>query len=247
MSEDQPLSAGLSRTSRYLDDLPAIYSQGPESHLIGRFLLAFEQVLTGVGFPEEPGLEEILDGIPFPPDGGPMAGVHRYFDPGPAKPDRERAPLGFLEWLAGWVALSLRADWDEGVRRRILAEIVPAYRLRGTAAGLRQILKAFTGLEPRIQERFGPFTVGEAVVGESTQLGGAPPHYFLVEAFLPLAEARDLERAREKLRAVIDAEKPAHTYYDLQILVPTMEIAVHSTVGVDTVLGNVADDATKLL
>jgi hypothetical protein len=36
---------------------------------------------------------------------------------------------------------------------------------------------------------------------------------------------------------VIDSEKPAHTYYDLLITIPTLRIAGHSTIGVDTLLG----------
>jgi phage tail-like protein len=241
--ERKPFFAEPDRTSRYLDELPALYSQEPESQRLGRFLLAFEQILTGLGEPQDPGLEEVVEGIPVTADGQPLAGLHRFFDPGPGKPERERAPEEFLAWLAGWVALDLRSDWDEATRRRILAEIVPVYRLRGTPEGLRRILTAYTGLTPSIQEPSSSLRVGGAVVGESTFLGGGPAHYFRVEAFLPGSAAKDLARAEEKLRAVIDAEKPAHTFYDLRILIPTMQIGVHSTVGVDTVLGNVAGDA----
>jgi phage tail-like protein len=219
----EPSLAEPSRISRYLEELPALYSQGPESRRLGRFLLAFEQVLTGLGDPEHPGLDETIDG------------VAHYFDPA-------AAPADFLEWLAGWVALSLRPDWDEATRRRILAEIVPSYRLRGTPAGLKKVVKAFTGLEPLIHELFDVLEVGKTVVGESTLLGGGPPHYFLVEAFFPPSAAKDLPREEAKLRAVIDAEKPAHTIYDLRIQIPTMQIGVHSTVGVDTVLGTSPTD-----
>ncbi|HEX6904126.1 MAG TPA: phage tail protein [Thermoanaerobaculia bacterium] len=224
--EPERFLAAPSRISRYLEELPALYSQGPESHLLGRFLLAFEQVFTGLGDPQEPGLEEMVDGI------------GRHFDPA-------SAPEDFLDWLAGWVALSLRPDWDVDTRRRILAEIVPAYRWRGTPAGLKRVLKAFTGLEPRIQEQFGALRVGESVVGETTLVGGGPPHYFAVEVFLPASAVKDLAREEAKLRAVIEAEKPAHTVYDLRIQIPTMQIGVHSTVGVDTILGNVAGDPAK--
>lgn len=36
---------------------------------------------------------------------------------------------------------------------------------------------------------------------------------------------------------IIDREKPAHTYYDITIEVPTLQVAEHSTVGRDTLLG----------
>src|SRR3990172_7602999 len=91
------------QSSRYLDYLPAVFQQDAEvgqPNFLGRFLLAFEQVLTGLGEIEEPGLEERLDGIVDPVSGAlRLAGVHRYFQPGPDLPDHERAPAEFLEWL----------------------------------------------------------------------------------------------------------------------------------------------------
>ncbi len=214
--------------SRYLDHLPAIYRQkavGGRSDFLGRLLLAFEHVLTGVGYGR--GLEEILDGIVDEDGNVVMAGAHRYFTPGPSLPDLERAPKEFLEWLSGWVALTLREDWREEERRRILAEIVPSYRRRGTPDGLKQVLAAFTGLS------LGLITITE---GEDDEEGEWPPHYFQVRVKVP--SIQDISRWREVLEPIIDMEKPAHTYYDLQLSPgATMQIGVHSTVGVDTLLG----------
>lgn len=211
--------------SRYLDDLPAIYRQeatGGRPDFLGRLLLAFEHVLTGLGDPQQPGLEEVLDGI-FDAGGDVvMAGAHRYFIPGPEAPEGERAPAGFLEWLSGWVALTLREDWREEERRRILAEIVPSYRRRGTPDGLKQVLAAFTGVSPNA------ITVIEEVDG--------PPHYFQVRVKVP--GILDLARWRGVLEPILDMEKPAHTYYDLHLSPSaTMQVGVTSTVGEDTLLG----------
>lgn len=234
------------RISSYLDYLPAIYRQparGGRPDFLGRFLLAFEQVLTGVGDPDRPGLEELLDGIAGPDGTTLLAGAHRFFDPGPDRPEKERAPAEFLEWLSGWVALTLREDWTDGEKRRILSEIVPSYRRRGTLDGLRQVLSAFTGLPADtidVRELVNPMQVGvTSTVGEDTVVGGSPPHYFLVDALVPAAGIADLARKRRILRAILDLEKPAHTFYDLRIQVPTMQIGVHSRVGLDTVLGGV--------
>ena len=41
----------------------------------------------------------------------------------------------------------------------------------------------------------------------------------------------------EIARALIDLEKPAHTFYELIPVFPSMQIGRHSTVGVDTLLG----------
>lgn len=233
------------QVSRYLDDLPAVFRQeGPTGGpgFLGRFLLGFEQVLTGVGDPTNPGLEEILEGIAGPFGTQALAGAHRYFDPGPGLPDGLRAPADFLEWLSGWVALTFRDDWREEERRRILAEIVPAYRQRGTPDGLRQILSAFTGLPAAtitILEFTEPLQIGvSSTVGEGTVMDEGPSHYFQVRVLL--AARTDLARQRAILRSIIDAEKPAHTYYDLFLDIPTLQVGVRSTVGRDTFLGRVA-------
>lgn len=236
------------RLSRYLDDLPALYrtpARGGRPDFLGRFLLAFEQVLTGVGDPERPGLEEILDGITGADGKTVMAGVHRFFDPGPGLPDAERAPAELLFWLGSWVALTLRGDWTEGEQRRILAEIVPSYRRRGTREGVRRILSAFTGLSIEsisISELLSPLQIGvSATIGTDTVVGGSLPHYFVVDALVPASDVADLSRKRSILRAILDLEKPAHTFYDLRIQVPTMQVGVTSRVGVDTVLGGVVE------
>lgn len=212
--------------SRYLDDLPAIYRQeatGGRTDFLGRLLLAFEHVLTGVGDPLQPGLEEILDGIAGEHAEVVMAGAHRYFTPGPGAPDDLRAPADFLEWLSGWVALTLREDWLDEERRRILAEIVPSYRRRGTPDGLKQVLAAFTGVQPN----------AITIVENGTNW---PPHYFEVQVKVP--SLLDLARWRGVLEPILDMEKPAHTYYKLQLNPSaTMRVGVHSTVGEDTLLG----------
>jgi P2-related tail formation protein len=153
------------------------------------------------------------------------AGAHRYFTPGPDLPEDERAPAEFLEWLSGWVALTLREDWREEERRRILAEIVPSYRRRGTPDGLKQILAAFTGVSPSL-----------ITIIEDDEDGDWPPHYFQVRVKVPSIQL--IARWREVLEPIIDMEKPAHTYYDLQLSPgATMQIGVHSTIGADTLLG----------
>ena len=123
------------KTSSYLQYLPAIYSEKTAAEIapfVGRLLLAFEQILTGLAASEsEPqqGLEEIIADIP------------KLFDPAQT-PNRE-----FLQWLAGWVALSLRADWTLDQQREFLARIVPLYRRRGTKQNLAELLKIYPDLK----------------------------------------------------------------------------------------------------
>jgi phage tail-like protein len=223
------------RVSMYREYLPALFQEDVDElgvNFLGRFLLAFEQVLSGLGDETDPGIEEIIEGVPDPGNPGNqlLGGIHRYFEPGPDLPEHLRAPGEFLDWLASWVALSLRQDWTEAEKRRFISRIVPLYRLRGTKAGLVEALRAYTGL-------------AQVTVTEHPDI----PHFFEVEMDLrvetdALGDIADLLRRKQQIaKAIIDQEKPAHTYYNLTTRIPTtLQIGITSTIGVDTLLGTPA-------
>ena len=236
------------QVSSYLQYLPAIFQEDVDEYgvnFLGRFLLAFEKILSGLGDVDEPGIEEILDGIIDPLDQELLlAGIHRYFDPGPGLPDQHRAPSEFLEWLASWVALSLREDWDEEDKRRFISNAVLLYQKRGTKAGLREILSTYISPVVEVDEFNQPLQVGKTcTVGVDTLIGGGPSHYFLIKTFLAISgkDAFGTLTQKQKLaRAIVDQEKPAHTGYDFGLQVPLMQIGVRSTVGEDTILASQA-------
>lgn len=62
------------------------------------------------------------------------------------------APVEYLPWLAGWLALTLDEDWDEATQRRAIAEAFASYALRGTPAGLRKALLDRAGVAAVVQE-----------------------------------------------------------------------------------------------
>ncbi|NTU80840.1 MAG: phage tail protein I [Chloroflexales bacterium] len=229
---------GGRRASSYLQYLPMIFQEGDveSGGFAGRFLLAFEQILTGLGASAPPGappsLAELLGGIDDAQGRRRLAGIERFFTPGPGleSPDASmRAPHEFLGWLARWVALTLRADWEEHEQRRFLARVVQLYRLRGTRAGLVEMIKAYTGDLP-------------VTIYEFDDL----PHYFQVELALQAPGADMLKRRQQVVRAIIDAEKPAHTYYALTFTgIPTIRVGA-SRLGIDTLLGGIPSDATPL-
>ncbi|AFY47146.1 phage tail protein [Nostoc sp. PCC 7524] len=203
--------------STYHQYLPAILQQ---DIFIGQFLLAFEKILSGLdespskeqiitannqnipGLEEIqniPGLEEIIDNI------------HLYFNP-------QRTPKEFLPWLAGWVALSLRNDWQVEVKKAFIQKIVKLYRLRGTKQGLIEILKIYLqnsgfGENVEVFDHFEHF-----------------PHYFQVQLTLPDRDPDKYWRQAKIAKAIIDQEKPAQTFYTLKILVPTMQLTKRSHV-----------------
>jgi len=193
--------------SQYLDYLPALFRQSGDSadsdQFIGRFLLAFEAILTGQGNPNAPGLEEVLDRI------------HTYFIPGTTDDAQtQKTPEEFLDWLAGWVALSLREDWKETEKRRFISQIMASYRLRGTKAGLVKAIAAYTDAEED---------------GDITITDDFPdiPHYFHVQTTLGKrgkVSPQDLYRREKSVIAIIEQEKPAHTYYSLRTMLWTMQI-----------------------
>jgi phage tail-like protein len=230
------------RASRYLDYLPAIYQQDAtvgQPNFLGRFLLAFEQVLTGLGEVDVPGLEEILDGLVDPVSGAVrLAGIQRYFDPGPNLPDHERAPEKFLDWLAGWVALVLRTDLDELRQRDFIARAVSLYRLRGTKQGLEEFVRIYTRLGVTVDELNTSFQIGlHSTIGADTLLDGGAPHFFRVLIRLSTPDPEQIRQHRQVVQSIVDMEKPAHTHYALDVETPVLQLGVHSTIGVDTLLG----------
>jgi phage tail-like protein len=126
----------------------------------------------------------------------------------------------FLPWLSSWVAFTLRADLDPIQQRRFLARIIPLYRRRGTLKNLQDLLAIFTTGLPTVEE-------------------ADDPHHFRVTLRLPQAAPAVQLRQIAIAHALIDLEKPAHTFYDLNLLVPTMQIGVTSHIGVDTLLGTI--------
>jgi phage tail-like protein len=219
----------LDRPSGYLDYLPGIYQQDAEKGaFVGRYLKIFEKLLSGID-------DDSLTAVPIEGLEQVVARLHEFFDP-------ETAPREFLDWLAGWMALVLREDWEESKKRRLIGKILPLYRIRGTKKGLEEYITIYLPtVSVDITEVVTAFQVGEAsTVGTDTYLGGGLPHFFMVTIVLPEPNL-ELKKIREEaVRAIIDLEKPAHTYYHLNTIVPTLRIGQFSHVGADTLLGDIA-------
>jgi phage tail-like protein len=208
--------------STYLQYLPEIYRADP---VTGQFLKVFEKILTGIDddVPTDrdiKGIEQILDEIV------------EYFDA-----SNTGAPLEFLEWLAYWVALDLPEDWSEEVKRNLIPKMVQLYKKRGTKEGLLEFLNIYSGASVTIDEWYSPFQLGKtSIVGTGSALGGGPPGFFTVKVVLAQPDIQLKSKTEQVLRTIIDREKPAHTYYRLDVIIPTFQVGVHSTVGKDTIV-----------
>lgn len=110
----------------YINHLPAIYRTDTRcSDFLLRFLSMFETLFDDVE-------ERIVD-------------LSVLFDP-------ESAPKDMLPWLAGWLAVELDEDWDEQRQRETIARAFEFFGRRGTAAGLREALRVFGGVNAIIEE-----------------------------------------------------------------------------------------------
>ena len=178
MSDDQPVSS-------YLNYLPAFFQQDP---FVGRFLLAFETILTRTNESEPASFEQTIGRL------------SDFFDP-------MTTDVEFLPWLASWVALSLRADWDVNTQKRFIQQIVPLYRLRGTRTGLQTMLELYTLEKVIVFDTFDQ-----------------PAHFFEVQMILSDADPDRFRQKQQIARAIIDQEKPSHTFYALQVVVPAMRL-----------------------
>jgi phage tail-like protein len=109
--------------------------------------------------------------------------------------DPRTAPESFLGVLAGWLGLVLDDRWPAEQRRAILCSAVELYDFRGTKSGLTRLLEASTACQVEIDEN---------VDG---------PHSFRVV----LKASKDQDVDEGMVRHLIDANKPAHTVYKLQV------------------------------
>jgi phage tail-like protein len=248
---------------RLLEYLPAIYHDPTDGDdpsqdiFLGRFLMAFQAVMLsseGDDSLEIPAVVEREDESEFARGSrlksarrvefrrveknastrsleDEIAGIHRYFD-------AESTPAEFLNWLAGWVALALRTDLSAHRQRRLLANTARLYRIRGTRRCIEEVLKLYVDGLPSVTDEDSPSLqiAVHATVGLDTYLGGGASFLFQVRLALSHKEADFVARQSGLARAVIDLERPAHTGYGFRVTFPRVQIGVHSTVGVDTVL-----------
>lgn len=159
-----------------------------EHEFVGRFLMIFESILTPI--------ERMVDNIEL------------YFDP-------KVTPEDFLPWISSWLDLVLDENWPVEKRRRLICSALELYCWRGTRRGLKEYLRVYTGVEPIITEHLGGIRLdGQAGLGENTVLGEGLDHCFTVELELEDTAAIDIDR----VKAIIDVEKPAHTAYTLHVV-----------------------------
>jgi len=227
--------------SEYLHHLPEIYHDSSPTtgrSFLGEYLKVFEALLSG---------RDDAEGAD-----GPVVSLEdrvdrylEYLDPRLVPLDQGGPPevlsSEFLNYLASWVGLSLDQNWDMGKKRVWLSRIVPLYKQRGTLAGIQAYLAMFVGNMARVEELPGGMVVAEtSTIAEDTFIAGAPAYYFRVRIEYALDSAPFEIEVWNNLnggtRAIVDLEKPAHTYYTLDARTDGFVVGVKATVATDTLL-----------
>lgn len=231
-------------SSPYLQLLPQLFrAPGPDGAepFLGEFLKVFEALLSGRADARAIGVRGLEDAVEAFPD---------LIDPAQAPVDEPAASAGeplrsaYLDYVAAWTALQLDQNWPLDKRREWVRRIVPLYRRRGTRAALQEYLATFVGDNVFIAEPPGGFILADpegSTLGEDTFLSGAPAYYFRVGinyAFTTPFTLTGWLNVQRGTRAIIDLEKPAHTYYHLFPRTPGFVLAApgHTVLAAETLL-----------
>lgn len=167
--------------------LPALYQED-----------AFAQRLTGA-------LDEVLA-----PIFASLDGLSSYLDPA-------LAPDDFLEWLAGWVGVSLDETWPIERRRQLVADATQLYRSRGTVAGLAAQVAIYTGGEVVVEDN--------GAAGWSAKAGGTVPGTAAPSLRVRVTVDDPNSVSLARLEAVVATAKPAHVPHTIEVVGRTVRAA----------------------
>ncbi|HEV8297988.1 MAG TPA: phage tail protein [Acidimicrobiales bacterium] len=124
--------------------------------------------------------------------------------------DPNLTPVDFLDWLAGWVGLSIDEDWPLERQRTFVSQAVRVYRLRGTAAGLRAEVEIYSQGSVEVVE-------SGACIWSSTpnvEMPGSPTPS--VEIRVRTTDPTRINLAG--LEAIVSAAKPAHVVHRIDVV-----------------------------
>jgi phage tail-like protein len=112
----------------YLQYLPAVYQEDDQSRVfLDRFLRIFQTTFDS--------MDNTLDQM------------WTRFDP-------LSVPDSWFSWLAAWIALPINPFWTDQQRRAALKSAGQLYPLRGTPAGVQQLIEQYSGVDVRLVEHY---------------------------------------------------------------------------------------------
>ncbi|MFH0899100.1 MAG: phage tail protein [Pseudomonadota bacterium] len=139
--------------------------------------------------------------------------------------DLERAPEAFLDVILADLGNPFSFDLDALGKRRLAAMLVQMYRQKGTAAGIRNAIRFFLGIDAVAVLPFSSdaLVLGESELGVDWILGPSNDfarYAFSIEVGVPLTDTQ-----RRQARAIVDYMRPAHTHF-ASLLVPGVPAAI---------------------
>jgi phage tail-like protein len=129
--------------------------------------------------------------------------IEAYFDP-------RLTPADYLDWLAGWVGLSLDQNWPEGQRRTLVMEAGDLYRWHGTVRGIIEHIRLFTGVVPEVHDSGG--------VAWSTTPDGNLPGSSVAELRVRLTVGTEDDLDLNRLEGIVTSVKPAHVPHIIDVV-----------------------------
>jgi phage tail-like protein len=252
---------------RYLHFRITLRGDGASTPRIQRIRLDFPRSASSTRLPgvyrEDPIASDFLERFVSLFDAS-LEDFDRVIERFPALLDPVAAPVEALPWLGTFLDIALDPAWSVETRRAILAEAPELYRRRGTPWALARAIALATGTVPAIRELGSsvPFArAGQFRLGESRLFGRARTRFRLGTSQIgasPLRSYGDPDRdhvaalgwrisvqlpgvgtpeAVERLRRLVDAQKPAHVAAGVRVGREHTLLGVASAVGVDTRLG----------
>jgi hypothetical protein len=213
-------------SGRLMGALPAIFRATDDAGHLRALLAAFETVLLESGDASAPAIAEEIDTIPtlFAPLGVEVS-AELPTQEGPVRIQGHKgacAPERFLPWLAQWVAFSPNRYFAPERLRSIVAGIVPLYGRRGTREYLEKLLAlCFDEIDDLSidEDPLHGFVIGRARLNEDSVLDAGKAFRFRVEILVREhaadCDAETWQALDERVRAVVEFARPAHTEYDL--------------------------------
>jgi phage tail-like protein len=174
---------GLSSPAPIVERLPAVYQ---EEEFVGRFVSAFDA-----------GLAPVL---------ATLDALHAYVDPW-------LAPVDFLDWLAGWVAVVLDDGWSVDQRREFVASAVRLHAVRGTVSGVADAVRLAAGPSARRIE-----ILDSGGASWSAAPGSALPGEAVARLTVRVHAADPDGLDRRRIEAAVESAKPAHVPHTVEVV-----------------------------
>ncbi len=150
--------------------------------------------------------------------------IETYFDIWQAPSGAVSGEPDFVTWLGTWVGLIPEQHWPDRKKRYALSIAANLHKLRGTIPGLRYMLALFYEIDVRIEEWTWPKGMQihvrntihvDTIIDDQFNIN----HCFTV-TWEPKPDelGPDLKHKVADIRAMIEREKPAHTWCYLNVI-----------------------------